>query len=267
MSHTIILATQRTGSTLLCSEFSAIGGLGRPGEHLLAWLKSAEAQARLTDAALDALEAEARDTDGQVGHKIMADYLPELAARWSGTADPAPEAQAAFLGALTRRLGRTAFFRIRRGDRLDQAISRYLAAETGVYFKASDGTVQTDPEAGGLTEDAAVEGLDIARIERLLGRIGREEAALDAVTGALDHPVLDIAYGQLARERCATLRACCAHAGVPAPARFSERWMEKVVGTGLRQRMRGRVEELWRSARRAGRPLPQLTDALAPGAG
>lgn len=264
MPNLIILATQRTGSTLLCSELGAIGGLGQPGEHLLSWRRARGAGQRLDVPALAEASAPGLDADGWVGHKIMSDYLGELAAAWGGGGPEAgPAHQARFIEWLCEHIGPTAVIRISRSDRLDQALSRYLAAETGLYFRAVDGICQYGDTGHRSSLDVAVDGLSLARINRIIGKINREEAALDAVCARLDALVLQIEYEALAADREETMARCLGHAGLPVAEPLPPRWMAKVVAPALRLRCRDRLLALWLEAQGRRARFPELDPIMA----
>ncbi|GMG83564.1 hypothetical protein LNKW23_27770 [Paralimibaculum aggregatum] len=268
MTSTIILATQRTGSTLLCSEFSAMGGLGKPGEHFLPWLRAAAGGARLPRPEFEAIAERGRGRAGTVGVKLMADYLPKLARAWLPP-DAVPEADdvaasAAMLLALEAEWGPAAIFRIDRADRFDQALSRHLATATGIYFRTASGEERRDERAGTLSQEAALETFTPQRLEQILQDIALETDFLDRVCARLARPVCVVEYEALASRREAVLAACCAHAGVPEPGRWPERWMTKVVDRGQRDRFRARAEAAWAERRATGLRLPETTRIFAP---
>jgi len=239
MPNTLILATQRTGSTLLCSELADIGGLGAPGEHLLDWLRNRGGQETLTPDRLDALLAPGRDGDGNVGLKLMADYLPALAELALGERAPQDPvaAGAAFIDSLAERYGPFAVFRIDREDRFDQALSRYLAVYTGVYFRTADGEI-TQQFAGQCSAEAALECFDVWALDRLMTEICAELRYLDQLGTRLRQPVHPVPYEALCERREETLALACAHAGIAPPATWPRRWMRKVVDPELGERFR-----------------------------
>lgn len=264
MPNSIILATQRSGSTLLCAELEDIGGLGHPGEHFLDAVREGAA---LSQAEIVEVLERGRDGDGNVGLKLMADYLPTFA-RVIGespdivTAHPA-SACARALRQITDFLGPTRFFRIDREDRLDQTLSRYLAVSSGIYFRTAEGqSVRrgTDVETRAYAE--ILTGFDVGDLEGHLGDLEMEVGFLDAVLDILRRDVLGLSYEALAGARSATLRRCCLHAGRRPPAAFSTPWMRKVVDDEMRARFRRRALDAWAQRRTEGRPIPAIAGAL-----
>lgn len=236
-----------------------IGGLGRPGEHFLPWLGRTEEGTRLTRRDVTAALDVARDHTGAVGIKFMADYLPRLARAWLLTSVKDDlEACLSFLKVLMAEHGRFAIYRIDRTDRFDQALSRYLAGATGVYFKTIEGEdVQRDTDKRRLTADAALDGLFPKRVEQLLSRIDRETSFLDQLCDALPVPVMAVSYEDLCDDRDRVLRRCCQHAGIEAPNTWKDRWMTKVVDHDQRERFRAHAlaNYLDRSSKGADFPL------------
>lgn len=267
MPSTIILATQRTGSTLLCAEFEAIGGLGRPGEHFLTWLQTAPADALLPEAALDSILDPGRDPDGNVGVKLMADYLPGIARRAPGAVagEEPVAATVRFVEALARWIGPAVLFRIDRGDLFDQALSGYLAVSTGVYFRTEEGEVTRPINTDRDSHEAALADLNIIRLERHLLRLAADRAFLDRVVQGLGRPVLAVEYDALSERREAVLAACCAHAACPLPGTLPPRWMKKVVDRDLRDRFRQRAAAIWRGRAAQGQNVPAVLLAATAG--
>lgn len=261
MTSTIILATQRSGSTLLCSELEGIGGLGRPGEHVLAWLEENPDADAMPSATLAALLSAGRDATGAVGLKLMADYAPRLAALLGHGGAEEAAAVAAMLRGFETRFGPTAVFRIRREGIFDQALSSYLAVSTGIFVRTEQGPASRGVEADADRHEAALAGFDIARLEEQLARIADEEARLDRVCAALDRPVLTVDYDALVATREAVLAACCAHAGRPVPEAWPVRAMRKVVDPALRDRFRAAAEAIWADRAAAGMTVPSIARA------
>ncbi|MGF1500213.1 MAG: Stf0 family sulfotransferase [Paracoccaceae bacterium] len=237
--NVIILATQRSGSTLLCAELQGIGGMGRPGEHFWSWLREAGEAPCLDDAAMDRIAAFGRAEDGSLGFKIMADYLPRLAeARFGPVADRV-EGSVRFLTELEAREGPFAWFRIDRADVFDQALSRYLATQTGLYFRTETGTVAAEGHPGAeKSEDTLLAEFRPDRLARHIREIDAERRTLDRIADTLGRSVHLVPYEDLVDRRAEVLAGCCAHASRPVPAEWPERWMKKVVDADLRQRFR-----------------------------
>lgn len=87
---TLILATQRVGSTYFETGVSRMGGLGKPWEHFvraLPELRTEKDPDTLRALFEECLEA-GRDEDGHIGVTIMADYFNKVARGWLGARCP-----------------------------------------------------------------------------------------------------------------------------------------------------------------------------------
>jgi LPS sulfotransferase NodH len=241
--NTVILGTQRSGSTLLCAELTDIGGMGAPGEHFLGWLQQARPSARLLPPdILNALKL-GRSKDGTIGLKLMTDYLPRLAtaAAERATETTAEQHSAGFLRSLAELTGPTAYYRIVRRDVFDQALSRYMAFATGVYFLTEHGVLTGGDNAGAKrSPEAVLETFHPPTLHQYEIDIAEENAFLTRICDALDAPVLTVVYEELVDDRDPVLRACCAHAGVSPPPEWPRRWMKKVVDQQVREAFRRR---------------------------
>jgi LPS sulfotransferase NodH len=267
VNSTIILATQRTGSTLLCSELAELDGFGDPGEHFLPWLGAAPEGARMDGDAFAEAVARGRDATGAVGLKLMADYLHRFARALGIERGDDTEAAVACLHELEGRIGPAAWFRVDRADIFDQALSRYLATHTGVYFRTERGAVRREEQDARRSADGLLADFNVNWLECLMADIRRETAFLDDVSARLGRPVLAVTYEELSAERERVLAACCAHAGHPPPADWPARWMRKVVDPELRDRFRERAEEMWARKAAAGKPVPAIARVASPGGG
>ncbi|MBA4098834.1 MAG: hypothetical protein C0484_18975 [Rhodospirillum sp.] len=163
----MICATSRTGSTYLCQLLSSTGVLGNPREYFnTAGQRRRFDPAYPTDrqAQLDIVRTRGATGNGIYAVKIIGPQLLSLA----GSTDP------------FRDLPNLAVVRIRRRDRLGQAISLARARQTGQF-------IATDQPRGAPAYDAGA-------IRHGLRSIERQEAIWDAAIGRLGVQPLSIAY-------------------------------------------------------------------------
>ena len=134
MAHLLICATQRSGSTLVAELLAQTGVAGRPDEHLLLWLR--ERHRKEPAFWLETLQRtvdSGSTPNGVFSCKVMASYFAEamdlLRVIPGGEGLDCWEiATRAFVGPKV--------VRVRRRERLRQAISTYLAESTGVWHMA-----------------------------------------------------------------------------------------------------------------------------------
>ncbi len=147
-SSYMICTTPRSGSTLLCTLLEATGAAGRPGSHfhtpdLDRWLEVyalaevAFASEREKLAAIfDAARKRGCDETGMFGLRMQRGSFPffieQVGRLHPECSDDRSRLEAAF--------GPMLFLHLSRADKLDQAISRLKAEQTGLWHKAADGT-------------------------------------------------------------------------------------------------------------------------------
>ncbi|MEM9146675.1 MAG: Stf0 family sulfotransferase [Pseudomonadota bacterium] len=258
----IILATQRTGSTLLCSEFENLGGLGRPGEHFLPWLRENDEAAQLSTSDIEEVFARGRDDTGRLGLKLMADYLPRIGKAMGARGEDPLEHAVHAVDRVEAIAGPAALFRLDRSDVFDQALSSYLATATGLFFRTSDGSVTDRDRAQLDSHEAALAAFDGKLFDTYVVQVERDKAFLAEICDAIGPPILNVTYEDLVSDRLTSLAACCAHGGIRLPEAVPDRWMRKVVGQDHRDRFRQAAEAFWEQRASHGYPVPAIAQCV-----
>jgi trehalose 2-sulfotransferase len=144
----IICTSPRSGSTLLCKLLEATGKSGHPGSHfhqpsIAAWLEYyglsdhpfADPLSRLT-AIFDAARQTGTGTTGMFGLRLQRHsfdfFMQNLETLHPDHPHDTDRIHAAF--------GRTLFIHLTRPNKLDQAISRVIAEQSGLWHKSADGS-------------------------------------------------------------------------------------------------------------------------------
>ena len=144
----IICTSPRSGSTLLCHLLRATGVAGRPGSlfhvpRLDGWLNDyglSETKFATHQDALRAVFAKAREKGAggtalfglRMQRPSFPFFMAQLAQLHPGLPNDRARIEAAF--------GPTLFVYLNRADKLDQAISRVKAEQTGLWHRAADGS-------------------------------------------------------------------------------------------------------------------------------
>jgi len=132
--HLLLCATPRSGSTLVVELLAQTGVAGNPDEHLLLWLADkGPAEPSYWLETLQRTVDRGLTPNGVFSCKVMANYFEEAMDRLRVI--PGADGLDAWQIAM-RAFVEPKIVRIRRRDRLRQAISTYLAETTGVYHMA-----------------------------------------------------------------------------------------------------------------------------------
>lgn len=223
----VICCTTRTGSSLLCDLLSQTGRHGTPHEYFEVMLFDqlvrphcpfANFEAALADrsAFLGCLIDKFSSPNGAFGLKVQARQLEWFA---QSLEDP--------------RLADARFVRLKRRDRLAQAISGVKALQTGAWHSG--------------VEPAAEPAFDRRAIELQLAKIADWEALWDAFFTERDIEPLCLDYEDIAADRAGVLVQVSAHIGLP---------LTEDAARGLEPRLAvqaDRVNAEWRRAFEAGR--------------
>jgi LPS sulfotransferase NodH len=235
----LICATQRCGSTLLCEWLDQTGVLGHPNEYLGLWQEYADRDdAPFWELVVQETKDRWRGANGVFGCKVMANTFP-VAMQWLRRVPAAA-------GLDDWRVGQLAFgpgpvVRVQRRDRVRQAISRYIAMQTGIYHVAADDAVGSELLGGALGSREADRReripFDFAAIDTQVALIGREERYWDELFAAAGVAPLELVYEDFVRDRAGTVRAVLEHVGIdPADANlaFEERMARMSDGVNER---------------------------------
>lgn len=154
----LVLASQRSGSTLLCRDLESLGGLGAPKEYFLDILGKNQ---RPGLGEKDVLEQISRGVTGEKSAtgavKLMVNYAPKIDAYIRGT-DPVapPRAIQNIIDWAQERFDRVCVFALVRNNSLDQAISRAVASVTDIWHRNEGALQGRDPYADVQLASAAI---------------------------------------------------------------------------------------------------------------
>lgn len=125
----LICTTQRSGSTMICDDMQRVG-LGRPDEHFYSWADPGERDwsAVYADLARDAT------ANGIQASKIMANKVRLVNGRFSTFVEATQPGPYKFLRSV---YADAVWIWLRRGDKIAQAISLFLAEKSGVFHSVS----------------------------------------------------------------------------------------------------------------------------------
>ncbi|MBD3625456.1 MAG: hypothetical protein HUJ24_08780 [Rhodobacteraceae bacterium] len=236
MKLTLVLASQRSGSTLLCNDIKSLGGLGSPAENFLKLFRAGDGSGLGPQDVKDRIAAGADEQSPDVGAvKLMVNYAPRVYRFIEKSEKPAGrfEACMGFIEWARREYDAVNLIVLVRENAVDQAISRALASKTGVYHIQGTRGGNKKRNAAPAPGDSAVPPQDVmraalasAREADVLRRVARKHANL----------ALLLTYEQIAASPEATsqaLRAHAAKAGMEAQNELAVRSMKKVVSNDV----------------------------------
>lgn len=217
----LVCATQRSGSTLVCELLAQTGVAGKPNEYLLLWAEhAAEQDPVFWRLAVQRTLEMGSGANGVSGIKVMAkDFQAavELMRR-------APEVRELDdWQVAVRAFERPRVIRIRRRDRLRQAVSLYIAGATRVYHVA-EGEHRDNALLGRALEargrDYNVEvPFDFDAIRAKLDYIDAQERYWDRILRAVPtDELLEADYEDFVADQQGHVRRMLAHLGIEAPA-------------------------------------------------
>lgn len=175
----VILATQRSGSTLLCSDIAKLKCLGTPNEHFLA-ISQQENKYDPELVAKFMKNCNEHDSDF-FAIKLMQNYLHEFSAWIQNKKPPTSplerkELQLGLFTALQERFDKVHYILLERESLFDQALSRYKAQRSNIYHMKHEGGVITGFD--GNKDKPATEELDMEQFLQASFGLHREKREL-----------------------------------------------------------------------------------------
>lgn len=198
-----ILCLPRCGSTLLVKEFEMLR-LGQPREHFRTPIATLLAQREVSGFNLErwwAFLRAAATVDGVFGTKIIFDFLAMASEHMT------PRER----DWLTGKLREMPVVRILRTNKIDQAVSDYVARKTGVWHLWDDGI------KAGYGERLAAVSADMKELVALYRKFVRNEERLEQLLQENGIRPIDIDYVALARTPKAAVAAAVEKLGRPVP--------------------------------------------------
>lgn len=236
---TIVLASQRSGSTVLCQDVTAVGGLGVPNEYFLKLIGKNKPQ---NPGEQHVLEAIARGQDPArpeaAAIKMMLNQAPPIASYIDGAA-PLPPAQATqrVIDWARDRFERVAIIALVRDNSLDQAISKAVANASQTWHhdsKVNKGTV-ANKHFDHSSENFQMEVLKALPLfinqKKILRKIARENADITHL----------LHYADIAAQPEETVRQISEHTrglGLAPLGRPASRSLKKIVDNNRSQEIK-----------------------------
>ncbi len=247
MKLTLVLSTQRSGTSLLCQDIGALGGLGRPGEHFLKLLPQARRGELNPDDIRAAIAYGADRVRGDVaGICLMANYargIMDVLAPDAARQGYGPNLRAFLAWAEAEFEAVLPVFVFRRNT-VDQALSRVLSKTTGVFNSRQIAGTADDYHARLAALDAGHVALE-ALVE--VRHVVAERRALERIHADLGDRAATLIYEDAAADPgavAAALTGAAARAGMAPEGREVTRALQKVVPGAETQRFRAALAEL-----------------------
>jgi LPS sulfotransferase NodH len=233
---TLVLATQRSGSTLLCRDIESLGGLGGPREYFLDLVERAEHESVSEADVLERIAHGVTQSDPNVGAvKMMVGQAQVIdAAIRGGRQRTSMISMRNVVEWAVERFERV-FLVILVRNALDQAISHVVASSTGLFHATDAEAIRAAAAADLVPED--VNPLILAQLQRFLG----QRRVLTQIGDEYADRALMLSYDELTRQTEHTTDRLIAHARAQgfAPQRSSvTRTMIKVIDDDLSDRLR-----------------------------
>jgi LPS sulfotransferase NodH len=239
-SVTLVLSSTRSGSTLLCRDIASLGGLGSAREYLLG-LEAESGGSTPTEA--DVLARVARgvqdEAPGVGAVKLMVPQAAAVAEALTGRSSTNDAAAMSDVVTWARDRFDRVFLVILVRNALEQAISRVVARETGIYH-SKDGASPPDRR----------QPLDVDRTNQLilgaLAPVLRHRAALKRVAAEHSDLALLLSYDELSNHVETVTQRLVAHAreqGFEPRTDTVTRKLAKVIGPEESEALRARFIE------------------------
>ena len=222
----LIFSTQRSGSTMVCSDFAQTKILGNPSEYFTEKIlpgsnfDNCSLSPKEIKAEIDRILNKATTANGVTSIKVMSDYITEIAKALEAigikpkssdspskqeTRSPREHLKQLFVSFFNDLDVDDNFvaFRVYRKDKLKQAVSRFVAAKTGLYHVWRNAEGKLDNHYDRPENKATPFSLDIDRnydynkLSNIIDSIYREEKELDILFESFNIRPINIIYEEI----------------------------------------------------------------------
>lgn len=201
MRNLVILSTQRSGSTMVCDDFAGTNVLGRPSEYFIKVIEninnsSKEELKKSIETALD----KGRTENGVISIKVMANQINSIGkAIYNSELCEIEDNSACFYEFFKDFV----FARVKRKDKIAQAVSRVMAKQTDVYHAVDkvDGVEGMIGKFINNQRDETKVIYDFNEINSELSKIKQEEEFIDQFLNKYSIPYIDIQYEDAVQNR------------------------------------------------------------------
>lgn len=229
MQKLLILSTQRSGSTMICSDISSTGILGHPNEYFIntidLWQRK-EARDKIIDS-INKISINSSTSNGVQAVKIMSNQISIIGlilqkldiAQGSNNLD-------CFFSYFSDYV----FIRVVREDKVAQAVSRVMAEKTGIYhyIDSSKSNLKLGRSSSNIRSEAgAVYSYDL--IQDYINRIISEEQFLDDFINRYSIKPLNLLY-ETSIESREYINDITGLLSLPQITNFEERSLKKIGG-------------------------------------
>lgn len=228
----IVLATTRTGSTLLCQDILHLGGMGAPREYLLPLARNWKAQFTEQDVLRKISQGVTESVDNVCAFKLVVEYAPSVYRYIYGVAPKNPyEAVDGVLRWALKNFENVNLVGIVRTNLLDTAISRVVARFTDVYHAFNDQKISFEPGQVSINQHLLRELPLIANQTRVIAGIVRQYQSI----------AMSVEYEELSQNPEKVFHEIVDHArelGFDTQFRIPERRLRKIVDEELSQEIK-----------------------------
>lgn len=238
---TLVIASQRSGSTLLCRDIESLGGMGAPKEHFLDILSGFKSGA-CKPTEQDVREMIARGATKKMPHvgavKLMVNYAPKIDGFIRG-AEPVGQFQAVqnIIDWAHASFEHVNLVALVRSNPLDQAISRAVARQTDIWHRRADVLAGEDLHEGA---DLNAKALNSA-ILRGLPNVISNSAVIRKIARSNSESCLLVQYEELANSVESTSKKITDHArkfGFSPKNERADRHLKKLIDDAKSQRIK-----------------------------
>lgn len=196
----LVLSTQRSGTTLFADYMGQMKNFGRPGEWILKQKRSSTGTLSPSDF-FDVLKFGRESVSSPYAINIMANQLPDAAKEFFGRdevpLEESPALQAQFLRSFSEVCGHPVIVRLKRLDKISQAISSLIHRKTGVAHIVRGQERFGMTRGKRLSRSEAIAVITPQEIVQTVRQFDKWESELDRVIELCDIPTFQMTYEDL----------------------------------------------------------------------
>jgi len=245
----VILATQRSGSTMLCKDVHSLEVLGSPDEHFWPLLQKHDPNKTGEDFLQSFLINGNTTNSDYYSIKLMYDYLHKFGFWVSDRTLPFDQNTEYYrkyaINFFLENFDDVKFVYLTRKNKFEQALSHYRAVKTSVFHLVDNKEIRNVNITNPMNENQLLESIDVNLFDRLYNKATNEDQKLKELIDEMGIKYVELVYEEIRNDYPHYLYEMAKKMRIPLDeSKYKERKIKKIVSDDFALQFREKLKEV-----------------------